>query len=128
MNAFSRAGRWLYPALLAALGLALLLGGWSVSSELTTGLQLAVAPLLLAGFVALRHRSERVNPPQDERQRQLERSVMAIGFVAMFVAALVGMVWELGRGLAVTELRATGVLLIGGVAVMAGQLVLQRRY
>lgn len=120
--------RWLYPGLLAALALAVLAGGWLVSGDPVVGLTMMAPPLALAVIVARRRDSEEVNPPQDERQRLLERSAMATGFVAMFVVALAGMVWELASGLPLGELRATGVLLVGAVAVMAASLVLQRRY
>lgn len=87
-----------------------------------------IPPLVLAAVAAVRRDSERVNPPQDERQRALERSVMATGFVGMFVVALALGVWELANGLPVTELRATAVLLVGGLTAVVGQRVLHRRY
>lgn len=121
-------GRWLYPGVLALLAVVFLVGGWLASADALTGITLMLPPLLLAGFVALRRDSERVNPPQDERQHSLERSVMVTGFIAMFVVGVAGMVWELGSGVAVSELRATAVLLAGCLAAMVSTAVLHRRY
>lgn len=127
MRLIDRAGRWFHPGILAALAAVLLAGGWLISGEARVGLTLMVPPLALAGFVARRRDDERVNPPQDERQRFLERSVLAWAGVAMFAAALAGMVWELASGLPITELRATAILLVGALTAMVSEQVLHRR-
>lgn len=127
MTAMDRPDRKLYPSVLAGVAIAALAGGWAISADPVVGVTMAAPPAVLALIVLKRRGSEEVNPPLDERQRVLERSVLAVGAVAMFLVGFAGMVWELARGLPVTDLRATGVFLAGCLAAIGASLVLQRR-
>lgn len=127
MSPMESSSRRLYPGLLALVAVVALVGGGLLAGDVVIAASLAGPPAVLALLVWRRRDDEEVNPPLDERQRHLERSVMAVGFVAMAVVGLAAMIYELGRGLPLLELRATAVVLVGALSAVVASLVLQRR-